>query len=722
MESNVRKNEKNVAQEKDKLIADVLFDARKEFIVLGLCGRTGSGVSTISDILTTSFEDLNLPAPSEAGTGKSEDSEYRILYRFGKENFERFIKLKTSSLITATVLEYENKESKENKENKENDFQSYLTDKFKLNKEKAKEIADTFLEATLEWKNGQLSHENLITAFKNALQDQENVTVENEIKVSDKDNASVNISFRLLQQLFKEYLDRRKTKGTYQDQDKNLLVSILYTYIFKALPKKSKELWEKVDKIEEAFLSTIILQKMGNNVRTTKSPYESYQNKEGIEKLDSTAFQEIAHRINIAIKILRDYVATTDPKGKTIVVIDSIKNPFESMYLKDRYSSYYLVAVYTENQERRERLEQHKKLDRETIKLIDTIEQFSELKRALKKIRKEKELKEEAESGEGQPNQTKMEELLEDLCEIPEYILQFIVQNVEACIQSADIFINNPPSNNQYIELKKTLLRYVSLMMYPGLVLPTNIERCMQIAFAAKSNSGCISRQVGAVITDSKYHLCSIGWNQVPEGQMPCTYRNLVELHRHWNTEAYSCLENNDDERIQQLIAKGVQEFYEKEECRLNKVGRETAFCFKDLCKDREQVYVRSLHAEETAFLNLTGDNKRMAEGGYLFTTSSPCVSCAKKAAYMGISKIYYIEPYPGITFSHILAAGPEEKRIESVLFTGAIGRAYTQLYTPLFPKKDELELWLGHKLDYADIKGEKWKDTKLESSNKDGI
>ena len=33
-------------------------------------------------------------------------------------------------------------------------------------------------------------------------------------------------------------------------------------------------------------------------------------------------------------------------------------------------------------------------------------------------------------------------------------------------------------------------------------------------------------------------------------------------------------------------------------------------------------------------------------------------------------------------------------------LFTGALGRAYTYLYTPVLPKKDEMEMWLGYKLD----------------------
>lgn len=699
----------------EKIIAEVLFDARKDFIVLGLCGQTGSGVSTVAEILTTPFEELKLPVPSDAGHGRISESEYRILYRFGEKNFEKFVRIKTSSLITATILEHS-----------EDNFVEYLKGKFDVSDEKGvKEIVKGFFEKTMTWYRKD-STENIIEIIESALTNEEKESLG--CKVSLEENGDVKIPFIMLQKLFQTYLQKRKSKGQYNDK---LVYKILHKYIFEELPKASKELWGKIDEIKESFLSTIILQNMGHNIRMTKTPYDlhAYNGDEATENnekaIDPTAFQEIAYRINTAIKLLRDYVSFQDTKEKTVVVIDSIKNPFESMYLKDRYSNYYLVAIYTENQERRERLEKNRKLDRETIKLIDTVEQFSQLKKELEENRKNSKEKEtadgdgnvESDKNLGNKNkskkETKTERALKGLKTIPEYNLQFIVQNVEACIQSADIFINNPPSDNQYIELKKTLLRYVSLIMYPGLVLPTNIERCMQIAFAAKANSGCISRQVGAVITDSEYHLCSIGWNQVPEGQTPCIYRNLVELYRHWNTDAYSSFENDDDEDIQKLIGKSVKEFYETEKCKLSEVGREAAFCFKDIYKKKEQVYARSLHAEETAFLNLTGDNKRMAEGGYLFTTSSPCVSCAKKAVYIGISKIYYIEPYPGITFNHILAMGAEEKRIESILFTGAIGRAYTQLYTPLFPKKDELELWLGHKLNHNDIENEKWKKEK---------
>ncbi len=104
-------------------------------------------------------------------------------------------------------------------------------------------------------------------------------------------------------------------------------------------------------------------------------------------------------------------------------------------------------------------------------------------------------------------------------------------------------------------------------------------------------------------------------------------------------------------------------------------------------------MHTRALHAEETAFLNLSGDDKSRAKGGYLFTTSSPCVLCAKKARYLNISKIYYVDPYPDISYDHVLCAGPRASRPEFVLFTGAIGTAYIRLFTPLLAIKDEREL-----------------------------
>ena len=60
----------------------------------------------------------------------------------------------------------------------------------------------------------------------------------------------------------------------------------------------------------------------------------------------------------------------------------------------------------------------------------------------------------------------------------------------------------------------------------------------------------------------------------------------------------------------------------------------------------------------------------------------------------MGIEVIYYIDPYPGISNTHILTAGT--KPIDVRLFNGAIGNAYHWLYDPIMAYKDEQTLLLG--------------------------
>ena len=82
--------------------------------------------------------------------------------------------------------------------------------------------------------------------------------------------------------------------------------------------------------------------------------------------------------------------------------------------------------------------------------------------------------------------------------------------------------------------------------------------------------------------------------------------------------------------------------------------------------------------------------------GGYLFCTASPCELCAKKAYQLGITNIYYIDPYPGISQKHILSFGKNENEPKMRLFYGAIGEAYIALYKPLLAYKDELELVSG--------------------------
>ena len=84
------------------------------------------------------------------------------------------------------------------------------------------------------------------------------------------------------------------------------------------------------------------------------------------------------------------------------------------------------------------------------------------------------------------------------------------------------------------------------LMKHPGLITPTHIEHCMQMAYNAKLNSGCLSRQVGAVITDENFSVKAIGWNDVPEGQIPCNLRDVNDLYQNKDYDTFSVFEIED--------------------------------------------------------------------------------------------------------------------------------------------------------------------------------
>ena len=101
------------------------------------------------------------------------------------------------------------------------------------------------------------------------------------------------------------------------------------------------------------------------------------------------------------------------------------------------------------------------------------------------------------------------------------------------CFENADIFVTRNREEADYkcdYPLIRSLGRIVTLILHPGLLTPTKLERCMQIAMTAKLNSGCLSRQVGAVVTDSEYNILSLGWNDAPCGVESCLRRNLFDF------------------------------------------------------------------------------------------------------------------------------------------------------------------------------------------------
>ena len=203
----------------------------------------------------------------------------------------------------------------------------------------------------------------------------------------------------------------------------------------------------------------------------------------------------IPRKINQFIKALRH------PFGKDAcrpvrVVIDSIKNPFEAMYLRQRYSAFYLFAVSTNEQIRINRLlkERDKQMTLQKI-LIDGWAEYANAGRDI--FLRGESSKLAAGSDEMAFYQAITSEkfgnaMYEDVVRKEAYRTnqqQYYLQDVPASIEAADIFINNNYANSTEApnqELVWALVRNISLIMFPGLLLPTLLERCMQIAFSAK--------------------------------------------------------------------------------------------------------------------------------------------------------------------------------------------------------------------------------------------
>ncbi len=226
--------------------------------------------------------------------------------------------------------------------------------------------------------------------------------------------------------------------------------------------------------------------------------------------------------------------------------------------------------------------------------------------------------------------------------------------------------------------------------MHPGLITPTHVERCMNLAYSAKLNSGCLSRNVGAVVTDENYSILSVGWNSTPEGQVDCKLRSIHPLLEDRSSNEFS------DFELSETFKTKIRHKNDENIVGKDLHGLPFPFCFKDFYDKKNQVHTRSLHAEENAFLQLVKNGTQNSKERKLFTTASPCVLCSKKSYHLGVREIYYIDHYSDIGETHILEQGHSERRPKMIQFVGAIGPAYVRLYHSIMPMKDELYLLTG--------------------------
>jgi len=217
-------------------------------------------------------------------------------------------------------------------------------------------------------------------------------------------------------------------------------------------------------------------------------------------------------------------------------------------------------------------------------------------------------------------------------------------QTVRDTFPKSDFFLRIDSKINSLIERK--VKRFLDLILQTRVITPWASETAMYLAASAAGNSACLSRQVGAALTDEKDEVISVGWNDVPkfEGGLYMSADSLSEDkdQRCWNLEGGICFNDKEkQDRAELLVADLIKAKIITEEQRETALAKVKGSNLKSLIE-----FSRAIHAEMHAIILGSQVGGARVRGGKLYCTTYPCHSCARHIVVSGVKEVYYIEPY----------------------------------------------------------------------------
>lgn len=421
-------------------------------------------------------------------------------------------------------------------------------------------------------------------------------------------------------------------------------------------------------KHNDYYLKNLFVHRLSNAIRSFGSPEETLKK----ESKDDVNMDNIF----LIVGLINDIIKGADHEKKRNFVIDSVRCSLEIVYLRERYNAFYMMCMHNETclETIREKVAKYNKDKRDIVtRYIYDL-------------------------GITENDPRSYEEGL------------FSVPDIYNCIGNSEIHIfKREKDGSNHLDFYSTAeqwLKIQALIFHPGLFTPSSDERCMSVAFQVKFNSGCISRQVGCVITDDKYTVKSVGWNDVPVGQIPCGLTDARELcdcdhekedpeNRCYSRFEYMGLITHGGQKSFRFKDKMKETYSQEKTDKVKSEGLYSPFCFKKHYNDfkgpKDNVNTRSLHAEENTMLQISKNGGVGLDGGKMYVTASPCVLCSKKAYQIGIREIIYLDRYTDIAEDQILDAGYDKPICRG--FCGVIGATYFKLYQPFMSFKDELQI-----------------------------
>lgn len=279
-------------------------------------------------------------------------------------------------------------------------------------------------------------------------------------------------------------------------------------------------------------------------------------------------------------------------------------------------------------------------------------------------------------------------------------------QNVKGTFVEGDFIVRI--SNDNIKGLDKKIERYLHLIFESKIITPTLNETAMYSAKSASVNSACLSRQVGASITDIEGNLISTGWNDVPK------FGGNLYKEEDINDKRCKVLGHcSNDDHKSKLIHDILNSITNNEDFEDGFTGNKLSFrqtienvLSKSRIKDLIE-FSRSVHAEMHAII--TGSQLAGSKmiNGKLFCTTYPCHNCARHIIVAGIKEIYYIEPYSKslCIILHDDAITEDEKsddKVRILVYDGVAPRRYLSFFNKFAERKDNGKL---REIDFTTIK-----------------
>lgn len=276
-------------------------------------------------------------------------------------------------------------------------------------------------------------------------------------------------------------------------------------------------------------------------------------------------------------------------------------------------------------------------------------------------------------------------------------------QQLEKTLFNADFFINNSDPNASTI--KALLVRFFKLVHGGNGVTPTKEEYGMYAAHTASLQSACLSRQVGASITDADGVVISVGHNDVPKfgGGLYTEDDNISPYSKDSRCvhRDQRCHNDLHKQKLKQSLEKILRDHFEaslKGSSDLPKFLHMVPDITESLYKNSQIKslieYSRAIHAEMDAIISLGRGGTGINKGSTIYTTTFPCHNCARHIVAAGITKVVYIEPYEKSLALSLHDDAMSHKKSESKVwlkpFQGVAPSRYQVFFKNTTPEKDK--------------------------------